>query len=283
MLGVELDLSRAGEGIVQLRNKEGRASDVVRAIDASVQEGCIDRKAFSRVAGRVQFADAQVMGRAGKLALADLRAWSAERCGQTLTLDREALGHYEILVRRLSVGTPRSIPCKPAADVRFVFTDGSSEGDDHLVGGILCSSGLTASRFFACRVCPALVHEWGSDLAHIIGPVEMYAVVLARSIWHQFLSGARVVYFIDSFAVLDSCIKGSSKSRHFRRLLAAFERLELNGHSWSWFSRVPSKSNCSDHPSRGVFGHLLSDGYVRDSCLCPITSSALEDLAESGG
>ena len=283
MLGVELDLSYAGEGFVHLCNKEGRAGDVVRAIDSAVGEGRIDRKTFSRIAGRVQFADAQVMGRSGRLALADLRAWSTGKFGMSLDIDNEAIRYYEILVRRLSIGTPRSIPCKTADDVRIVFTDGSSEGDDHLVGGILWSLCLDSPRFFACRVSPKLVDEWSADLARIIGPVEMYAVIVARFLWHQFISGARVIYFIDNFGVLDAFIKGSSTSRHFRRLLAAFEQHELNGHSWSWFNRVPSESNCADDPSRGVFRHLLNSGYCRDSCLCPVTGAPLEDLAESDG
>ena len=283
MLGVELDLSCAREGFVLIRNKQGRAGDVVRAIKTSVGEGRIDRKAFSRIAGRVQFADAQVMGRSGRLALSDLRAWSTGKSGMSLSIDDEAIGYYEILVRRLSTGAPRSIPCRTADDVRIVFTDGSSEGSDHLVGGILWSLALDAPRFFACRVNPEMVAEWSADLAHVIGPVEMYAAVLARFVWHQFISGARVIYFVDNFAVLDSFIKGSSTSRHFRKLLAAFEQHELHGNSWSWFNRVPSESNCADDPSRGIFRHLINSGYCRDSCLCPITGASLEDLKESDG
>ena len=163
----------------------------------------------------------------------------------SLSIDGEAIGYYEILVRRLSTGAPRSIPCRTADDVRIVFTDGSSEGSDHLIGGILWSLGLGAPCFFVCRVNLELVAEGSADLAQVIGPAEMYAVVLASFVWHQFISGARAIYFVDNFAVLDSFIKGSSTSRRFRKLLVAFELNELHGHSWSWFNQVPSESNCA--------------------------------------
>ena len=158
-----------------------------------------------------------------------------------------------------------------------IFTDGASEGCVNTVGGVAYLSGRPP-RFFSCAVPDSLVKEWCHSLDHMIGPVEAYAVVLARSVWHQFLAGSRCIFFIDNFAVLDAFIKGYSQSRHFVQALCAFETKECLGRTWPWFSRVPSDSNVADSPSRGDFQHLLELGFVRDSCLCPFTSVDVKNL-----
>ena len=163
------------------------------------------------------------------------------------------------------------IPCAPEGRVACIFTDGASEGCVNTVGGVAYLFGRPP-RFFSCAVPDLLVKEWCQSLDYIIGPVEAYAVVLARSVWHQFLAGSRCIFCIDNFAVLDAFIKRYSQS------LCAFETKECLGRTWLWFSRVPSDSNIADSPSCGDFQHLLELGFVRDSCLCPFTSVDVKNL-----
>ena len=49
ILGVEIDLSKAGPPI---RNKPGRITEVVDAIDAFLQSGCLTSREASRILGR---------------------------------------------------------------------------------------------------------------------------------------------------------------------------------------------------------------------------------------
>ena len=122
------------------------------------------------------------------------------------------------------------------------------------------------------------MREWAHDMKHVIGPVEAYAVLVARLVWHQFIAGAHAVFHVDNYGAMDAYIKGTSTNAQIRRILLAFEEAECLHHSWPWFSRVPSKSNCADDPSRGEVKGLVGPGFVRDSCLCPITGSLLADL-----
>ncbi|CAE6937525.1 dlpC [Symbiodinium sp. KB8] len=71
MLGVEVDLNEASAGCIHIRNKEGRASDVCSVIRDCIEVGHIMRD-FAKVAGRVQFSDAQVMGRTTNATAIDL-------------------------------------------------------------------------------------------------------------------------------------------------------------------------------------------------------------------
>ena len=64
-------------------------------------------------------------------------------------------------------------------------------------------------------------------MKRVIGPVELYAVGLARCTWHECLVQGKSICFVDSYAALDSCIKGTSTNDKFRRLLLAFEEADL--------------------------------------------------------
>ncbi|CAE7576274.1 unnamed protein product [Symbiodinium microadriaticum] len=244
MLGVEVDLSSAAEGCIRIKNKEGRASEVCEVIHECIAEGCIQLRDFAKVAGRVQFSDAQVMGRAGKLALSELRAASMRHASRPV----------------------------------LVFTDGASETSGHTVGGVMYLPGDAELRFFACEVPAAMSQQWCQQLKHIIGPVEAYALVVARKVFHQFVSGHHCIFFVDNDAVLMSFIRGNSKSEIFRDLLLAWESCEKHGHSWAYWARVPSASNPSDDPSRGNVKELLESGAVRVRCTCPLSGVTLRDL-----
>ncbi|CAE7270056.1 SLC24A2 [Symbiodinium sp. CCMP2592] len=228
MLGVEIDLKGAKESVIRIRNKEGRSSEVCDAIRECISEGCIKMRTFARVAGRVQFSDAQVMGRTGKLALAELRAASTRHASRFVLGPRE-IEAFEFLIDRLSFGSPRVVPCVVAPKPVLIFTDGASEQSGNTVGGILYSPSDARPRFFSCEVPCALADRWRQHLKHIIGPVEAYAVALARKAFHQYMSGQYCLFFVDNDAVLLSFVRGTSNSDHFRELLLTWECCEKHG------------------------------------------------------
>ena len=283
LLGVEVDVSKAEEEGVLIGNKEGRASEAVAAIVELVETGSADGRAFLSVLGRIQFADAQVVGRAGRLALAEIRSLSKRR-GSSIHVGQDLRAAFEVLAQRLSSGSPRVAPCELPERPPLVFTDGASEGEIHTVGGILIRPGGLPPRFFACHVPASLVESWRKSMKHLIGPVKTFAAVVARAVWHQFLSGQAYIHFIDNVGSQDSFIfiKGTSSSAIARSLLAAFEQIELNGAAWAWFARVPSDSNCADEPSRGCFDGILRDiKALRDVCYCPVTGVRLRDICSA--
>ena len=147
------------------------------------------------------------------------------------------------------------------------------------MGGVLVFPDQTGPRFFGPDVPRALVDKWFAAMKHIIGPVETYALVVARSLWHQYLVGKRRIFFChnDNYGAMDAFIKGSSSNADIRELLLCFEKLECNGSHWPWFSRVPSASNCADDPTRvgNVLGKFLA-GAIRYRCFCPISGVELQ-------
>ena len=132
MLGVEVDLSAVEEEGVKVRNKEGRASSVAATIYEHVKEGSIAARDLLVLLGRIQFADAQIMGRSGRLALTEIRRWSKGHVRQ-VTVSRLVASSFNLLARRLEAGEPRCIPCAQIFSPVVIFTDGASEGSGHTI------------------------------------------------------------------------------------------------------------------------------------------------------
>ena len=72
ILGVELDLKQSGEGVICVRNKQDRISDIEATLNEILDAKKVRPKELPSHLGRLQFADMQVAGRAGKLAMCDL-------------------------------------------------------------------------------------------------------------------------------------------------------------------------------------------------------------------
>ena len=123
------------------------------------------------------------------------------------------------------------------------------------------------------------MEEWRSQYKHIIGLVELYAVVVSSNLWGQSMKSRRVIYFIDNQSSLDALIKGTSGSPDFRKLLESWELNESSVESMFWFARVPSHSNIADEPSRAQFTLMQVIGAEREMHVtCPLRGMELEQL-----
>ena len=75
--------------------------------------------------------------------------------------------------------------CEPGADGSYVAS----------VGGVII--GKSVKQYFGGTLDGSLVRRWMDGKKHIIGLVELYAVVLARAHWDSYFKGCRVIFFID--------------------------------------------------------------------------------------
>ena len=274
MLGVEVSCAEWKDKKIVVRNKESRSRELLAYVKNLQVGDRLSPKEFLGVIGRFQFAEAQVMGRIGKLALGNVRSWMHHR---EVLVDEQLQAELVMLGERVRHERPRLVPPLTKQQPILVFTDGASEDALHVVGGLIFFPGDVPPRFFGGKVPKGLTDEWFVDLKHIIGPVEAYAVLVARALWHKHLVGTRCIYFIDNYGAMDAFIKGSSHSVYFRKMLLAFERLEANGYHWPWFTRVPSFSNIADDPTRLGLVESFPD-MTRDDCFCPLLGCRLENF-----
>ena len=285
MLGVKVDLTSDDFSEIRVANKQDRVDEIGSAISKIVAEGQVCVRELPSLFGRLQFSEAQILGRCGRLALADLR--SLERINApTVQLGDDQKAIFLMLKRRLENDKPRTIFTCPSDGTTLVFTDGAYEpGLDGApgvgsIGGVLfhwssCSG--WSCRAFGCILPSDLISRWSKGgKRHLIGQVEMSAVVVARVLWKRFLDLKRVIFFVDHGGVLASAIRGTSKERTWRELLLKFEEADAEGPCIGWFSRVPSKSNVSDGPSRGSFKELSAiTPFTRDHPVCLFSSEVM--------
>ena len=281
LLGVRVDLGDSER--VKIKNKPERAEAIATAVDTVLATGSLDPKVLPTLFGRIQFAEGQLHGRLGRLALSDLRACTMS--AEPRSLDVHSRQALQNLKARVLGGTPRLVPVVPGSRKSIIFTDGAYEPtggkNSATVGGILYhfEQGSWSTFFFACAVPLSVVQNWEAlGKRHLIGPVEMYAVLCARALWSKLMSSQRVTIYVDHAGVLASMVKGSSRDPLWRQLLLCYEQLDSDA-SIPWFSRVPSPSNPADAPSRGRNSFPTRGMVSRVKPACPVSGIAIEDLS----
>ncbi|CAE7623604.1 bath-40 [Symbiodinium necroappetens] len=288
LLGIRLATSTSGPAAVTLSNKPSRVADLRSAIDKVVSDGVLKPREAASVFGRLQFAETQLLGRAGRLAMADIR-W-IERAHHDVKLDDLDKDVFRMLASRVASGKPRVLTASTSAARALVFTDGACEGDEGnqqlTIGGVLYfwTGKVWLTRWFSGFVPAELATAWrAARKRHLIGPTELYAVIVARHVWSRFLDNTRSMFFIDHAGVLSSCIKGTSRDSEWRKLLLAFEKIDSSSPSLTWYARVPSQSNPSDSPSRGSSDFPTFGSVTCDEASCPIVKCSLRAVVSEVG
>ncbi|CAE7252934.1 SLC24A2 [Symbiodinium sp. CCMP2592] len=284
MLGVLVDTSDDSLASVKIGNKPDRAAALSEALGSIISSGRVEVRTLPTLFGRLQFAKAQILGRTGRLGVADVRKLEHSK-SEFVDLRDDQLQAFKVLRARLLRGAPRSLSSSPGEPPVLVFTDGACEptaSGGHLatVGGVLIVRGRHPQvRTFGCKVNDDLVSKWSSEKRHLIGQTELFAVVLARSLWSQYLANKRTLFFIDHSGVLGACVSGSATDPYWRELLLHFEAADEPGPCLSWFMRVPSHSNLADAPSRAKWSEMTYlEPYSRDRPACFVSGTLLADV-----
>ena len=277
VLGVVIDCEKFLDAKLTFRMKESRRTDLLKAINEVLDSRQVIPRELPSFLGRIQFAEGQLMGRTGKLAMADIREVGLTSA-ETVKLDPDQLSAFELLQERFATNRPKVVALIADENPILVYTDGSSEDEISRIGGVLID-GLKPARVFGARVPPELIDLWHrAGKKHVIGQVEMYALVVARRTWKTHLHERRVIFFIDNWAVLDSYIPGTSKESTWRALLYFIEKDDLEKPCYAWATRVPSESNVADPPSRGTLEGLeFLRPLHKDRAWCPILQTQLQE------
>lgn len=283
MLGVELDMSASTEGVVSVRNKQDRIEEIKAMLDKIMREKKVRPNELPSHLGRLQFADMQVAGRSGKLAMHDLRQLGSTN-NSHVALGESQVSALKLLRKRVTSGEPRKLVARPSEKPWVIFTDGALEYELNgtataTVGGIMLTpKGETFC--FGSRVPGELLNRWQTDgREHVIGLVELYACVTALDLWKDTLHNRRVLLFIDNYGAQDCLVKGSANVDTWRQLLLHLEEMDDNLFSNMWISRVPSPSNPADFPSCGTLKELkFLEPLIMCKPKCPVLGLVLEAI-----
>ena len=284
LLGVEIDLTEVTGGFVKVQNKKSHVDETVDFLEKMLAERVLVVSEMPSKLGKLQYAEAQLWGRAGRLALADLRRATGPGKNQ-VTIDDRACKAIQLLLHRLSCGKPRTLRISKKSKPVILFTDGSLETEHGSavarIGGVCISA--EGTFVFGARVPDELLDLWREhgEKEHVIGLVELYAVLVAMNTWSHLITGERLLIFVDNWPVVDALVKGVSTQVTWRDMLMVFEELDEKQQSLHWVGRVPSASNPADPPSRGTLAGLE---FLRpfSTCegKCPITLKQLQSIVK---
>ena len=104
-LGVVVDVSRSAEGTIAIRNKQSRIDELRPLLDHVTASQTVVPCELPSFLGKLQCVDAQVWGRAGRMALRDLRAHN-HYSRVPVSLDPSGLEALKLLRDRLLSGKP---------------------------------------------------------------------------------------------------------------------------------------------------------------------------------
>ena len=135
-----------------------------------------------------------------------------------------------------------------------VFTDGAWEPSSNCPAGagFVVVDPVTETRI-ACEVIvpDSLVNHWKSlGKSQLIAELELLPILVFFQEYGSLCKGRRILLFVDNNAIRDAVAKGTSKSLSVMIMLSELHRMWAEVACLCWVSRVPTKSNLGDFPSR---------------------------------
>ncbi|CAE7464336.1 unnamed protein product [Symbiodinium sp. CCMP2592] len=251
VLGMQIDLSNLSKRSIVLSNKPGRIVRIVEKLESVAASGFLTVHQAQILLGLLNFSSGFFAGRALKHSCKWLSGFLAGDRPSPKTVSEMCKHTIKILVST----PPRFISCDSTGEPPIlVWTDGAWEPAKAFagIGAVILDASSGVSRVFQGQVPERLVVRWREEVGEqIICEVELYALLMIRACLQNFLSGKRIIFFIDNDAARSVVLRGQSRSDAMHRLALALSMVEAVAPCISWIERVPSSSNIADWPSRG--------------------------------
>ena len=226
--------------------------------------------------GRMQFAKAQIWGRASKLCLNAVTSHAYQSVSGAL--DAHTLESLMFFRECLKNARPREITT--LWDVPyFVFTDASfNPEEEQWPCGLVDHKGLQVSAFSLPLLPTDLLALGYPEKSTVIFEAELLALIVALIV--KLLRHRPCVAYIDNNSTRDVSISGTARTQPGKSLVALLLETEDSGGILAWYTRVPSSSNIADAPSRGkddgISTKMLPIKFVRlvvEKCLSKTSRS----------
>ena len=138
----------------------------------------------------------------------------------------------------------------------IAFSDGAWEPTaDHPAGGgiVFIDPVKDEKKVAEINIDARMVAHWRKlGKSQLIAELELLPIAVGLHHFSHALKGRRVLWFVDNNSVRDMIIKGTTASPSLFCFLAECFRLAGAMQLVWWVSRVPTKSNIADYPSRQV-------------------------------
>lgn len=253
-LGLVVNMSQLKDGRAIYENKPERVADISEMVNDVIKRKRCPKPLMAEIRGKGQYAASQVAGRVANGVLHELGDHQYK--ARTDELSQHNLDLLARLRDIISNSRPRSISCFGETRPILVFTDAAAEGKDRRqvsIGALTIDTAVRPLRanMWGRPVDDRLIDVWqkGGNV-QVIGQAELLPVVMVRAHHLEDFRHRRVIFFVDNDSARQTLIRGYSQATASKSMLRLFVDLELKCQCWTWFTRVPSKSNPSDDASR---------------------------------
>ena len=222
---------------------------MLQTVDKVLDDGKISQALAASFQGQLSFAQGQFLGtelKPGMAFLSDIAngGWKPE-FSSTLALFASYV---------TCVSPPKRFSTHDELRPIVVFSDGAWEPtSDHPAGGgvVFIDPVKNERKVAEISVDDRMVAHWRKlGKSQLIAELELLPIAVGLHHFSHALKGRRVLWFVDNNSVRDMIIKGTTASPSLFCLLAECFRLAGAMQLVWWISRVPTKSNIADDPSR---------------------------------
>jgi hypothetical protein len=255
-LGVTFSVGNIMKTQSFVENSAKRSKDMIDLLRALLLSKRCSAKEAETLRGKLQFMQSQTFGKVAKNLFRQL----FYRKMDGFVLDDKLCATVQALISWLSTAKPRPISPKNGMASVLIFSDGACEPSNGKLplttcGALIidpnCHSVSHAREVFGFEVNEKLVTHWTSyGKLQLVTEAELYAFYTAIYTWKNKIANNRCLFFIDSEPAFFSILRGTSDIDPCAEIVHSIHRLMYSVNCFSWFVRIPSKSNPADLPSR---------------------------------
>ena len=264
-LGLTFDLSEFKNGVITIKHTDERRAELKATLETVLQTQRLSPKEAEVLRGRMHWYSSYLFGRAPCEAMHQL-SLRARGIDGSAELGADLAWALRTLWEHVDASKPLELKQTSGREL-FVFTDGSYEPGAEVVagiGGVIYDVSGSPIAYFSSQVPAADLAELEAESEHPIYEVELYAILVAFTLWAEILKDTFSIFYLDNEAAQSALISGRSGTRNGRQLLQGVLQLEQDNLTRPWFARVPTHSNPADAPSRQIVEHLTKQGARRD-------------------
>ena len=254
-LGVTIGLEGASDGFFVVRNKESRVEKILGILSTVLSRGSMTESEASNLHGVLNFAQGQYMGKFLQPAMQFLQKIMAGGWKESF---KNELAHMAVfLTVVLRCAPARKISAFDQTPPILLFTDGAYEdcdGNSMAAAGCVIHDPVTGISVVHEVQIPQAIHDvWKkTGKQQLIAECELFPILAAWQNYGSLFRGRRVLVFVDNSAIKTALVKGTSPKLELFSMLTLISVEQALNPALVWYSRVPSKSNCADGPSRAL-------------------------------
>ena len=257
MLGLSVDLEASSDRVMRVGHTNSRRQELVEYIDSIISCGSIEPRVFERLRGRMVFFEGYSFGRVANQSVRTL----AKACRDSVIpvpLDQELTRALLEMKSRVGEASPLQVTSR-VKETWYLFSDGASTPEERWggIGAVLFSPNGSCVGWFGEQVPEGLMDSLLDKSSNPIYELEIAPILVAVSLWRQFLQGSQLVCYLDNEAARFSYIRCFAESLPADAWIQSFLKLEADLQLNLWFGRVPTSSNIADGPSK-----LLGPSFV---------------------